>query len=485
MNPARSGADRWLLVLAGVAGMWVVVQFVVTFHVGLGWDETVYLSQYARDVPPGVFSPPRARGVPLLVAPITLVTTALPAIRAYLTVLSGVGLFCAFWPWLRVRPGAVVPGAAALFASVWVAVFYANEAMPDMFVAYGAVAAVGLFLLAVRPGRQRGASIGLAGAVGFTALVRPTDALWVAGTLVVAALAVRAWRRPAVVLAVVCGVAIGWGEWIGEAFAYYGGPLARLSAAGAENETGLHFSLIQHLAALSERQILCRPACHHISPVTSLWFFAIPVVAVVGCVVTRRTRWFAPTMLATAVAAVFVASYVIGVGYAAPRFLLPAYALAALPVAEAAGWLLGGAPARFRPATAALAVVGVLAHLGIQAHGLDIVLSKQIHHRAVLTDVGTGLARLGVRPPCLVYGHDAPQVAFYAHCHEQAVRHAWGGRHTPAHVSAALSKGERVVVVAKQADRPAHWLGPWRHVPLAGAGPRHWHAYLPPPPGGS
>ncbi|MBO0829056.1 MAG: hypothetical protein J2P24_14880, partial [Streptosporangiales bacterium] len=440
------------------------------------------LSQYARDVPPGVFSAPRARGLPLLVAPVTLVTTSVPAIRAYLTVLSGVGLFCAFWPWLRVRPGAVVPGAAALFASVWVAVFYGNEAMPDMFVAYGAIAAVGLFALAVRPGRQRWAAVGLAGAVACTALVRPTDALWVAVSLVVAALVVRAWRRPGLVLAVLGGVAIGWGEWVGEAYAYYGGPLARLSAAGAENETGLHFSLYQHLAALSETQILCRPACHQVSPVVSVWFFAVPVVAVVGCVVTRRTSRFAPMTLAAVVAAVFVASYIVGVGYAAPRFLLPGYGLAALPAAEAVRWLVRGAPARLRPATVGLAVVGVLAHLGVQARGLDDVLHRQAPPRAVVADVGAGLARLGTRPPCLVYGHDAPQVAFYAHCHESAVKQNWGGGHTPAGIRAARAAGQQVVVLTRQSDRPAHWLDRWRRVPLTDAGAHRWYAYLPPAP---
>lgn len=483
---ARRRLDRSLLALAIVAAAWVLVQFATTFRVGLGADESIYLSQYAGDVPAFTFSAPRARGVPVLVAPVTLVTTSVPVIRAYLTVLSGVGLFCAFWPWLRVRSGRtgpyVVPAAAALFASLWVAVFYGNEAMPNMFVAYGAVAAVGLFLLAVRPGRRRGATIGLASAIADTALVRPTDALWVALALAAAALVVRSWRRPAVVVAPLVGIVVGWAEWIGEAFAYYGGPLARLSSAGAENETGLHFSLYEHLTALSERQVLCRPACDSISPITSTWFLAIPVVMILGCVVTRRTARFAPATLAAVVASVFAASYLFGVGYAAPRFLLPAYALAALPVAEALGWLVRGAPARWRPATVALAVVGLVAHAGVQARGLDVILHKQGHKRTAFARIGGELARLGVRSPCLVFGAaGAPKaVAFYAHCRQRSVSHVRDVRHTPRVVRAARAAGEHVVVVALGSGALPHWLDRWSRVSLAGAGAPRWCAFLPP-----
>ncbi|HEX6445530.1 MAG TPA: hypothetical protein VF053_10610 [Streptosporangiales bacterium] len=472
-------ADRRLFLLGGVAVIWVVVQFVLTFHVALGWDETTYLSQYAGDVPPGVFSAPRARGLPLIVAPIVAFTTSVPAIRVYLTVLSGVGLFVAFLPWLRVRAGYVVPLAAALFASVWVALFYGNEAMPDMFVAYAAVAAVGLFVLAVRPGPQTGAVAGLLVAVTVCALVRPSDALWVAAPLVVAGLVVRAWRRPAAVLAVVGGVVAGWAEWFAEAYAYYGGPLARLRAAGAENQTGLHFSLWQHVTALSQAQILCRPACHPASPVVAVWFFAIPVVAVAGCVLARRSRQFAPLVLAAATAAVFTASYVFGVGYAAPRFLLPAYALASLPVAEAVAQLLGGVRTRARPVLAGVVLIGAIAHVGVQVHWMDAVLHKQIPPRDATARVGAKLARLGVVPPCLVYGHDAAQAGFYAHCAEWSTKHAYGGARPPTRLRVALAQHRHVVVVVRQRALPAPYLVHWRRVALTGVGKADWYAYLP------
>ncbi|HEY5986543.1 MAG TPA: hypothetical protein VIV12_09220, partial [Streptosporangiaceae bacterium] len=97
LTPLRYvAAHRWLILLAAIALGWVVAQLLLTFRVGLGPDETVYLTQYSHQVPAGVFSAPRARGVPLLVAAITLLTAAVAPIRAYLTAASGLGLFLAY-----------------------------------------------------------------------------------------------------------------------------------------------------------------------------------------------------------------------------------------------------------------------------------------------------------------------------------------------------------------------------------------------------
>ncbi len=474
-------AHRWLILLAAIALVWVLAQLLLTFRVGLGPDETVYLTQYSHQVPAGVFSAPRARGVPLLAAPITLLTAAVAPIRAYLTAASGVGLFLAYWPWLRLHRSPVVPLAAFLFATTWVAAFYANEAMPDMFVAYGAVAAVALFAHTASPGRHRGALVGLSAAFAFTSLVRPTDALWVGLTLIVAALQVRRWRRLSVLAAIVAGLAVGWGEWIGEAYASYGGLAARLSAAAAENETGLHFSLTQHLAALSGQHILCRPACHGISPFTVAWFIAIPVIGLLGLYATRHSPGFPATALAGAAGSVTAASYIFGVGYAAPRFLLPYYALVAIPVAEGLARLYrGGLHPRARPLTANLAALGVLTYLVIQGHGLLSVLHKQIPARAATVQAAHALTLLGMHPPCLVYGHKAPEIAYYAHCAAMLPTGGFGGAHAPAPLRHATTEGRRVTVVAHQTSLPDLFLRDWPRVRLTGPGLKHWYAYLPP-----
>lgn len=476
-----AAAHRWLILLAAIVLGWLVAQLLVTFRVGLGPDETVYLTQYSHQVPAMGFSAPRARGVPLLVAPVTLLTAAVAPIRAYLTVISGVGLFLAYWPWLRLRRGPVVPLAALLFATIWVAAFYANEAMPDMFVAYGAVAAVALFALAASPGCHRGALVGLGAAFAFTSLVRPTDALWVGLTLIVAALLVRRWRQLPLLAAIVAGLAVGWGEWVGEAYTSYGGLLARLSVAGAKNMTGPSFSLTQHLAALSGQHTLCRPACHGISPVIVAWFIAVPVIGLLGLYAIRRSPWFPATALAGATGCAAAASYIFGVGYAAPRFLLPYYALAVIPVAEGLVQLYRGSLyPRARPLAASLVILCLLSHLVVQGYGLLGVLHNEVPGRAAHVQAAHALTRLGMHPPCLVYGHKALQTAYYAHCAARNVSGGYGGGHTPAPLRHAMTRGRQVVVVARQASLPALFLRGWPRVRLTGPGPQSWYAYLSP-----
>jgi hypothetical protein len=100
-------------------------------HAGFGDDETVYISQLDRWVPAGFFSAPRARGVTLLTAPATLVSSSVTLMRFWLALVSGVGLYLSFIPWLRLRNNAVVPVAAALWSCLWVSIYYSYEAMPN------------------------------------------------------------------------------------------------------------------------------------------------------------------------------------------------------------------------------------------------------------------------------------------------------------------------------------------------------------------
>ena len=71
---------------------------------GLSWDETVYISQFSGHAPASYFDPARARGIPLLVAPLTMLTSSLLALRIYLSLASGLGLFLALLTWRRFRP---------------------------------------------------------------------------------------------------------------------------------------------------------------------------------------------------------------------------------------------------------------------------------------------------------------------------------------------------------------------------------------------
>jgi hypothetical protein len=483
LSPGRDPATRRsrLLVLAAIAACYGLLQYVVTRRVALGWDETVYVSQVTRGVPAAVFSAPRARGIVLLVAPASLLTSSVPLIRAYLSVVSAAGLAFAYWPWMRIRAGVVVPLAAGLFAVQWLSVFYGNEAMPNPYVAYGAVAATGWFLrMAAEPGTWA-PRVGLATAVAITTLMRPFDAVWIAVPLLTAG-ALR--RRRAPVVTIVTGLVAGGADWVVEAYLWYGGPLARLHAAGSDNETGLHFSLGAHLRAL-DGPLLCRPpsTCGSYPWPEIIWFAAIPVLTLAGLVILRRERsaHFRAAGLAAVVAAVFAASYLVIVGYAAPRFLMAAYALAALPVAEGITGLCRHATGRLRLTALVFAVAGVAAYVGVQAVTLGRLVPEETRVRTADVQVADQLKRLGITAPCLLYGRDAVQIAYYVHCSSYGVMAYWGGTRFPASIRTALATGRHVAVTARTKEAPAPFLRSWRRQTLAGATTNgRWYLYLPP-----
>lgn len=481
---------------------YAVVQLVaVAPGMGLGWDEVVYVSQVDPRVPAAEFIAPRARGITLLVAPVVLVTSSTEALRVYLCVLSALGLYASFGVWLRVRPGPVVPVAALLFASTWLALFYGNEAMPNLWVAFGAVAATGFFLRCVRPEAGLGPAAGLALSVAAVALLRPPDSVWLVLPLALA-LARPGWRCRRAGVALVAGLAVGWADWIVEAYVRFGGLAARWHAAGAANETGLHVSLLDHVRAL-DGPLLCRPPadCGPVVTPWLVWLIAVPVLALLGLYAARRhdrsptarrhdhpaevpcrdqpAATLRPSdprvpcgvpslpgfVLATGCGLAMAVPYAFLVGYAAPRFLLPAYALLALPVAHAV-W----SPGR-RPALAGLVAAGVVAQVVLQGITLEKVVTGGLARRGDDVRVARALLAMDVRPPCLVYGEHAVMIAYRMGCHGYPVL-SWP-QEAPAQVRGAPGTGTRVVAVDRGGPTPAPFLRPWE----AAGMPGRWHAY--------
>ena len=307
------------------------------FHAGLGADERVYVSQINPHVPAGVFTAPRARGLTLLTAPASLVSSSIVVLRIWLAVLAGIGLYLGMLPWLRLRKGAVVPLAAALWSGLWLGTYYAFEAMPNPYVAYGALATSGWVLLAVRAPDRRRYVWYAAAAVAFTALIRPSDCAFLllavgASIVVVRGLALR--RRLAVLGWLAGGFMAGLAEWLVEAYVRFGGPVQRFHAASAENTGGLHWSLGAQLHTLAG-PLNCRGDCHPAPPVTDqIWWFALVPLVIWGLVAARRRRDTTIFGVATVAGLSLAAEYILAIDYAAPRFLIPAYALLALPVAE-------------------------------------------------------------------------------------------------------------------------------------------------------
>jgi hypothetical protein len=84
----------------------------------LSWDESVYASQVTPGIPSAYFGAPRARGMPALLAPLTLLTSSTLALRLYIATLSAAGLFLALRVWRRLLPMSVLALAGLLFAGL-------------------------------------------------------------------------------------------------------------------------------------------------------------------------------------------------------------------------------------------------------------------------------------------------------------------------------------------------------------------------------
>ncbi|MFJ8113571.1 hypothetical protein [Streptomyces sp. NPDC096132] len=431
--------------LAAVAAAFTLAQLLlVRPWMGLGWDESVYVSQVSPHAPAAFFSAPRARGVPLLVAPVAAWSSSTALLRIYLAVLSGLALWLALRAWRGVFPSRVLMTAGALFATLWVTLFYGPQAMPNYWVAVGALAGTGCFLRARARRRDRTAPWGLALSAALMAWMRPTDAVWATLPLLVLLVGVRRWRRPALLVALVGGLAAGAAEWVIEAYVSYGGLAQRLSdASRIQGGLGWNIAVMDQLRGLSGRT-LCRPCTGALPPaVVTLWWFTLPVLAVCAALVAVRARRAATTLVPLACAASAAVPYLFLIGYAAPRFLLPAYALLAVPVAALLVHLVR-APGRIRrPLTVALMTVALAGHLAVQFAVLEHTVRRTTASHREWARTAAGLHRLGVRPPCVLTGHNYVPIAYYAGCSSAAT-----GGHDVNTTAAALHRTARRVPVA-------------------------------------
>ncbi|MEU6261013.1 hypothetical protein [Streptomyces sp. NPDC047043] len=426
--------------LAVVAGAFALTQLLlVRPGMGLGWDESVYVSQVASHAPAAFFSAPRARGVPLLVAPVVAWSSSTALLRIYLAVLSGLALFLALRCWRGVFSAPARTMAGALFATLWVTLYYGPQAMPNVWVAVGALAGTGCFLRAQANRFDRTALWGVGLSAALMAWMRPVDAVWATLPLLVLLVGVRRWRRPALLMALFAGLTAGAAEWVIEAYVSYGGLTQRLSdASRVEGGLGWHFAVGDQLRALGGRT-LCRPCTGAAPPAAvTLWWCALPLLAVLAAVVAMRTRRSAAALVPLACAASVAFPYLFLIGYAAPRFLLPAYALTAVPVADLLVHLLR-TPGRIRrPLTVAVLTCALAGHLAVQFVVLEHTVHRTTAAHREWAAVAAGLHRLGVRPPCLVTGEDYVPIAYYAGCSSAAI-----GGHDASTTAAAIRQAAR------------------------------------------
>lgn len=477
-GPRRRADVPWLFL---VAVAYALAQLLIAVpHLGLGWDETVYVSQVDPRHPAAFFSAPRSRGISFLVAPVLAFTDSTTALRLTLAVLSAAALYAAYRVWQPLLGPRRTALAALLFAGLWTTVLYGPEVMPNLWVALAAVAAVGWFLRAAPTGTPWQRHLGTAAALAAATCLRFSDGVWLALPLLAAIAAVPAWRRLPPLLAVAGGLLAGSADWILEAFLRWGSVQARLDASSAtEGGMGLHWAVDDAWRSLNG-PLLCRPCHMSLShPLTTLWWPALPLLALAACAAAQRTRHRSPVMLSVACAAGLAVPYLLLIDYSAPRFFLPAYALLTLPVAclaaHTATAIRTRATSRVRiAATGALAALLVL-HLTAQYGILQRNLTDARAAADRYATAAHALHHLGLTTPCLVTGAHAPPIAYYTGCDSANV--GGNNRNTTAHALRHRATTQPTAALAHTHAGPPFYAENWTPHPIPGTG---LTAYIPP-----
>jgi hypothetical protein len=185
----------------------------------------------------------------------------------------------------------------------------------------------------------------------------------------------------------------------------------------------------------------------------------MPPLAAVAARASSRARLPAPDHVALACAAAAAFPYLFLIGYAAPRFLLPAYALLALPVADGLLDLAAPARARWRPLAASLVALGLAGHLAVQYAVLRHVVDRTVADHRAWAHTAAALHRLGVRPPCVLTGDQALPIAFLAGCSSAAT--SGPNANTTAARLAATARREPVAVLVPAGAPPPAYARAW------------------------
>ena len=482
--PAQA-RHRWPdAALLAVGAVFLILQvLLVPRPFGLSIDEATYLAKVDPAVPELVWTAPRAWGVPVLAAPVALFSAGLTVLRAWFALLASVGLVAAFWPWRRVLPPGVAPVAALFFATFWVTLYYGSLAMPNLYVALGAVGVTGLALRYLQqPTRWR---LLLAGAVVvLVALVRPTDSVLLVGPMVLVVLAAARLRDYRLVVALVVGGLLGWLPWLVEGWLRFGGPLARLRAAETSGPQGLELRLTNAVTVLRMLDGFPLYCCYGgpaeeaggLPRLLSAWAIAVLLAAVAGLLLAARRGQLPQMLLVTVPAAALGGFYLLLPSFITLRFLLPALALLSLPVAAAVVLLLTGSRGRRRTLLAGLVVVAVVVHLGLMLPRAERMLREAQQDRILALQLADAVRPLTDGRPCLVLGTAPRATSFYLRC---AVRTKRPGKRPPSAYRRAQAEQRTVVAIVRGDQAADSYLARWTRVPVEGL-PGRWQVYVPP-----
>jgi hypothetical protein len=430
-------ARRYRLLLLAVSLGFVALSLALTdLHRYPAYDEAIYLSQvYPGPALP--FTAPRARGMPVLLAPLGWIDAPLPVIRGYLLLINAGLMYLGFNAWLPVLRSRAV-AAAAVFAVTWLALFYSTEAFPNLPVAFGSLAAAGYLARYLYGGGsepRRTALVACAVAVALVALFRPAEATFVTAGLALAAVT-RPGRELAVRwLALAAGLVVGWLPWLIEAQLRFGSPSARLRAASENVGGGFHPENLRYHLGYTDGP-LAGVVRGGIPRLGELWWLLIiiAIVVLIGRVLVTGVRsndralpddqvWRAGSVAAI-VGIAAASQYLFLTSVLEARFLLPGYALltvamlAALPTWRSPSWR-HDRPSVPRWAVTGTAIVLLLAFAVFaqwQVRVAHRIEAKQDGDRLLAARLVAVVRRQGPAP-CFVASDLAfPVIAFEAGC---------------------------------------------------------------------
>ena len=409
---------RRLLLVVGLVFL-VAQLFAFSLDRPPSWDEAIYLSQVAPGAEALPFVPSRARGITFLAAPVLQLGGSLVHVRLFLAVASAVAMTAAFRSWAKVIGSGAV-AAAVLFAGAWPALFYGSELMPNLWVALTSVAATAILARRLMNGEGRYDELLAGGLVAVTALLRPLDAVVLAAALTLLPIAVRrasiAWT-----VHVVLGLVAGWMPWLVEMIGRFGSPAKAFTAAARLGHTGQWalFENVHQYLALSDGPSIGPIPEPHVPASGILWLLGMTALVGVGIRAAAGARLLPSLVVPTATGAALAAEYIVFTDAQAPRFLLPALALLAIPAGLGFRWIVDRAPDQRQARTvrwvaivaaSALVVGWAFLQVGI-ATRLEASVTRQ---RASAQRAGSRVRTLAGRGPCLVYSEASFPILGYA-----------------------------------------------------------------------
>lgn len=409
----RVGGSLYWLALPAV--LFVIVVLVrEPLSMPLAWDESTYIAQTSVHSSLIMMPPNHSRGVALLAAPVTLMTTSVIAMRIWMTLLSGLGLFLALSCWRGIRSTRILALAGVILGSLAVTQLDGPLVMANLWEALGALALAGLFLQVMyeRINRQVGLTL-LAIVTFFLILVRFQDAVFILAPIVLGMALVRGWRDLGAAVAIGVGILAGVVEWVGEAIAFYHGPIQRWAAQSKlPPGIGFHFSLIDQLRVLDGPQLCVTGTCPGWDyPGLTAWWAEFLGLLLVGVLIARRRG--ISTRLCFAIGLSVVAAYGFLVPVLAARYLLPALALFCIPIADTLAWL----PTQMNRS---IAVVVGCAFVLCGAVTQAFVLRPEQQSEQIGPDLyalqAQQLRHFGVGPPCAVETGLGTPVAYDLGC---------------------------------------------------------------------